>query len=393
MKRLQALLDWGGIQRDILFLALSAAALLIYRARQMESAGDVVSVRVVRPIFKYGVAVCAGLSGGTFTYYVLFGDGQLSLVLSILFWAAVGYFLAEMLLRKSFRVFSAWPGCLVLLALLSALFLCIRLDLTGYQDYIPASGEVSQVTVDLEGSTYPSDGFGGSVQITDPEQVAQITALHQAIVAARSREDSIYDDSFYISLSYTLSNGQSIRRYYHGVPLYRAEQGMEGTVTWALDQLVSDRSFVRAGYGLDQSADWSLTEAYVYDLWDIQTQSHESASLSAAQAEQLWQAVLTDFDAGTIGTRYLFEDQDRLENTCEADLDFSFYLTEQDSMVHRGGSVTITLTPQASHTLAVLEELGVLTDTRIARTHAQADRWYAMTDGAEDTSSLYTASP
>lgn len=136
----------------------------------MESAGDVVSVRVVRPIFKYGVARLRGLSGGTFTYYVLFGDGQLSLVLSILFWAAVGYFLAEMLLRKSFRVFSAWPGCLVLLALLSALFLCIRLDLTGYQDYIPASGEVSQVTVDLEGSTYPSDGFGGSVQITDPEQ-------------------------------------------------------------------------------------------------------------------------------------------------------------------------------------------------------------------------------
>lgn len=121
---------------------------------------------------------------------------------------------------------------------------------------------------------------------------------------------------------------------------------MEGTVTWALDQLVSDRSFVRAGYGLDQSADWSLTEAYVYDLWDTQAHSHESASLSAAQAEQLWQAVLTDFDAGTIGTRYLFEDQDRLENTCEADLDFSFYLTEQDSMVHRGGSVTITLTPR-----------------------------------------------
>ena len=144
-------------------VALSAAALLIYRARQMESAGDVVSVRVVRPIFKYGVAVCAGLSGGTFTYYVLFGDGQLSLVLSILFWAAVGYFLAEMLLRKSFRVFSAWPGCLVLLALLSALFLCIRLDLTGYQDYIPASGEVSQVTVDLEGSTYPSDGLVGAI--------------------------------------------------------------------------------------------------------------------------------------------------------------------------------------------------------------------------------------
>lgn len=68
---------------------------------------------------------------------MLFGDGQLSLVLSILFWAGSGLFLAEMLLRKSFRVFSAWPGCLVLLALLSALFLCIRLDLTGYQTTSP----------------------------------------------------------------------------------------------------------------------------------------------------------------------------------------------------------------------------------------------------------------
>lgn len=359
--------------------ALSVAALLVYRARQMESAGDVVSVRVVRPLFKYGVAVCAGLSGGTFTYYVLFDEGQLPLVLSILFWAAVGYFLAEMLLRKSFQVLSAWPGCLVLVALLAALFLCIRLDLTGYQDYVPASDEVTQVTVDLGGSTYPGDGFGGGVQITDPEQVAQITALHQAIVAARSREEGSYDDSLYLSLSYTLSNGQSIRRYYPGVPLYRAEQGAEGTVTWALDQLVSDRDFVRAGYGLDQFADWNLTEAYVYDLWDTQTQRREDTALSAAQAELLWQAVLADFDAGTIGTRYLFEDQDRRENTCETDLNFNFLQSGLGSTERRNGFVTITLTPQASHTLDILEKLGVLTDTRVARTHAQADRWYAVT--------------
>mgnify|MGYP007089976949 CR=1 FL=1 len=88
---------------------------------------------------------------------------------------------------------------------------------------------------------------------------------------------------------------------------------------------------------------------------------------------QLWQAVLTDFDAGTIGTRYLFEDQDRRENTCEADLDFSFYLTEPDSMVHRGGSVAITLTPQASHTLALLHELKVLDETHLALTNREAE--------------------
>ena len=43
--------------------------------------------------------------------------------------------------------------------------------------------------------------------------------------------------------SYLFVRGEMVSRY--------REQGMEGTVTWALDQLVSDRSFVRAGYGLD----------------------------------------------------------------------------------------------------------------------------------------------
>ena len=45
-------------------LALAVAALLLYRARHMESAGDVVAFRVLYPIFRMGVAFCSGLCLG-----------------------------------------------------------------------------------------------------------------------------------------------------------------------------------------------------------------------------------------------------------------------------------------------------------------------------------------
>ena len=65
---------WGWILLYALVgVVLTAAALLVYRRRQVESAGDVVSFRVVRPLFLYGVSVCASLSFGLFLF-VLFGD-------------------------------------------------------------------------------------------------------------------------------------------------------------------------------------------------------------------------------------------------------------------------------------------------------------------------------
>lgn len=60
--------------------ALAIAALLLYRSRHIESAGDVVAVKLVRPLFKYGVALCAGLSGGMFSYQLLSGLSSLTLM-------------------------------------------------------------------------------------------------------------------------------------------------------------------------------------------------------------------------------------------------------------------------------------------------------------------------
>ena len=84
-------------------LVLAGLALAAYRRRHLESAGDVVSVRWVRPVFKYGVAFCTAVTLSTVFYYVLdplLPRGPWTLLVLMVVWGAAGCFVAEMLLCK-----------------------------------------------------------------------------------------------------------------------------------------------------------------------------------------------------------------------------------------------------------------------------------------------------
>ena len=57
-------------------LALTALAVLLYRRRRSESAGDVVAVGALKPVFRYGLAALAALLGGQFLYSLFWGSFQ-----------------------------------------------------------------------------------------------------------------------------------------------------------------------------------------------------------------------------------------------------------------------------------------------------------------------------
>ena len=57
----------------LVFLAL---AYLLYRRRESERAGDVVAVRVFRPVFRFGVAALSALLGGRLLYALLWESFQ-----------------------------------------------------------------------------------------------------------------------------------------------------------------------------------------------------------------------------------------------------------------------------------------------------------------------------
>lgn len=376
--------------------ALAIAALLLYRSRHIESAGDVVAVKLVRPLFKYGVALCAGLTGGMFTYELLSGLSDLTLMGWILFWGLAGYFAAEMLLRKSFRVLAAWKGAVPLAAVIVLLSLSVHYDWYGFEDRVPQADQVTAVTLNGLHSTPYDDGQGRGLTLEDPEQIALVLQLHRAALALEeeNREEEsdpqgyteyLYEESdpqgyteyLYLDLHYELADGTALERGYSALPIVESDRGVEGTLTWAAGQLLSDRENMEQLYGFhDIEANCRLVAAYLEDVWNTQTRQYETVYIDGS-TEKLWQAMKQDFAEGTIGVRYLFDNSvERMENTCATDLYFDYEAPPKPGDVgisSYGSSFSITLTPQASHTLALLHELKVLDETHLALTNREAE--------------------
>jgi len=355
-------------------LIFALLALMIYRYRHVESAGDVVAIPVVRPIFLCGVSFCTGLCLGTLTA-AFFGwqSEALSLSLSVLVWTVAGWFAAQMLLKKSFRVFRAWKGCLAMVAALALLCTACFLDLFGVEDRVPDASQVASLTVSGD-LGYPYDSGNLRLDnVTDPTQIQRAVNLHQAIVRDKDRADfdsrsyAPGDDYIYFHVRYTMKDGSTLERNYDSVPVYQNEQNQKGSVTWQANQLLQDRELVSLSYGFDRyEQKGRLLDAMLDGAYNMKTHALESIFLnqaSKADLERLWQAVRQDFDEGTIGVRYLFEDQERFDNTYRTDLVFGFEMPfplpgrpDNTSSEH----LTVTLTPQADNTLALLNELGAL---------------------------------
>lgn len=355
-------------------VALALFSLYVYRRRHVETAGDVVAVPLVRPLFKYGVAFCVGLAFGIFTAAFFGWGGPAVLIPCIVVWAVVGYFAAEMLLKKSFRVFKAWRGAAVMAAVMLALSLACFLDVFGVVGRVPDAGRVESVRVELD-MGYPSDsGSHLGADLRDPAQIEKVLALHQAIVDHR-KDDGTYhsgNDYTYVNLNYYLSDGTVLRRSYNSVELFSDELETPGTVSYALSQITNDRELTALAYDFDDfMKDARLTSAYLDNVG--YNGEHYSAYLYLDDYRQeLWDAVQQDFAEGNIGVRYLFNNsEERLRNTCYTDLIFE--VTENRSEARSpadnpnvyyetassGNALRITLTPQARHTLAVLDQTGI----------------------------------
>ena len=173
-------------------LGYAAAGLLLlwpaqalYRRRRLESAGEVVAVNVLRPVFRYILAALGAMILACFLYWGLnlrldrMGAlGAAVFAALMLLGGFIGWSAAEMLMRKSFRVFKmgrAWLGLGVLWALLTCLLFVVELDATGFERRVPAADEVRSVGV----STYTS---GGQMVLREPENVELALELHQRLV-------------------------------------------------------------------------------------------------------------------------------------------------------------------------------------------------------------------
>ena len=372
----------------LVFLAL---AYLLYRRRESERAGDVVAVRVFRPVFRFGVAALSALLGGRLLYALLWesfqaGDTFTPVPLAICLMVAglIGYYAASMLLAKSLRVFrGSAVGALCLVAACAAFCAGMRYDLFGIERRIPDQNEIAQLEIYLARNTYyltPED---------QPELLSGAQDLQRTLIAQKDLIRSNYetyrhggsssdiltaagtmqgaetyrhggsssdpDASTNIRYVYTLKNGATVERFYT-VSFARSDLQTSGSYANVMDSFVNSPALRQARLR------WGDPEFHVESgSFDSQS-TGDYFNLGTQECETLLSAIARDAENGNWGRYDWFED----DGTAYAmDLSFDFYrdlIDERGTHYRSYDSIYITVRPEMTETKQALLDLNLATE-------------------------------
>ena len=204
----------------ILFAVLTVVfvvlALLAYKTRPLEQAGNIVVFSWVKPLFKYGVSVCFAVAGflytvsvGGITVYNSLQGNLIGNTLLAVLWGALGFVLAQMLVMKTWRIFSAYKELLLCCFAVALLFVGFQCDITGFEKRTVDASEVASVTL---GGFYefPSS----DITLYEEENIALALQLHRAAIEQRNSADTQYATDTRVHMEFELKNGTKLSRTY-----------------------------------------------------------------------------------------------------------------------------------------------------------------------------------
>ena len=323
-------------------LVLAILAFLLFRRRRMESAGDVIAVSWLKPVFRYGVTLCCGLTLGMIIATLILNSSQIhfgTLLVCILFASVVGFLAAEMLLEKTIRVFQKknflrLGGALVAMTLV---LLACRYDIFGFTRYVPQADGVVSVSLD------------GRQPVANSTIIEKTIALHQEIVNHRHELENASDSGLHYRITYYLRDGGRVERYYR-LPVGDHSDPDPSSLGYRMEVLENDPTVLLENYFF--TSDQIRLDSVSVEYYSGEFDTYDQISLTAAQEETLVAAMRKDVSLGTLGKTGLLAEDGVAGNV-------SVYLQYvcQDGTWDRGE--TLYVTPEATHTLEALRALGL----------------------------------
>ncbi len=346
-------------------VVLAALALVLYRSRRSETAGDVVAVGWLRPVFRYGVAGLCALLGGQFLYSLFwygFQQGSyydtLPMVVCLLAAGAIGYYGASMLLAKSLKVFrGSWKGLGLVLAGCVLVCCMLHFDLLNVAGRVPEASQIRSVDIRTADNSYTLTPG------QDPALLEQARALHQAVIAGEAHVRAL-DDSRDFTLSeeadpntthtglriiYSLNNGTQVERWYY-LPITRERLSQPDTYDHLLDQFVNSEAMKSRRLHLDDDF-WAVTGGSLFV--DARMESYD---LGSREGSAILEAVGRDLRAGNWGTYDWFAVDSGSDYAL--DLGLSFEGPDGEGRDY----ISIVVNPDMTETVACLKRLGLVTD-------------------------------
>lgn len=186
----------------------------LYNRRKLEGAGQAIAFSTLQMVFKYGVTLCMMMFGG-FYFYQTQGRGSIGwIIFGYISGTIIGYFAAEMLLRKSIWVFRNIKGLGIYIAVMILLILGMQFDVTGYEKRMPDINNVEKVYFSGDFYSYNSEKYKNYIY-SDKNNIKNIYALHNQIIKDKKlNKFSTGKSSRSVVFVYQLKNGKKLSREY-----------------------------------------------------------------------------------------------------------------------------------------------------------------------------------
>jgi hypothetical protein len=259
----------------VVFLVI---ALLVYRRRALEGAGDFITARPLAPVFSLVYTLAMGAA-----FYLV---GQIMGGVEDVFFfigLTIGYYTGQMLLQRTIRVFrlKTLAKFVLLLGLVIGSMVAVWLDPLGITRYVPEKEQIAWVDLDT-----PYSYTAHSKKSASEEKIKAVQELHRQIL----KENRIVDENAYhydsgksllVYLTYTLKNGQEVRRYYNVEINGKA---------WNLLRPLLSRP--------EEVMDYTNWEEFLADKPKVELNGGTTMPLS--DAHTLLEAIKADCEAGTM---------------------------------------------------------------------------------------------
>lgn len=303
-------------------LAFALFAMFILKHRKMETAGDVVAIKHLKPIFKYCLSVGCALVFGVLIFWAVFNEksnihgvrSMMFLLVFMLFGAFVGYFAAEMLMKKTMRVFKGrgWLGFGITAALIVAFMLCNEYDVFGYERHLPTPDQVQSVQIQCSGQ---------KAQLKEPENINNVLSLHKDIISNKNANEKCLGndnlDNFNTIITYTLKNGNIMRREYS---IYYPATNDILTLTDIMNSKEGLANRIETSIPVDAH---NIMDAYI-SYFDIASSSNKEIELTPSQAYDLYsRCMVPDMNAGTLGKVRFVRDENYDNIVCDCSVSFT----------------------------------------------------------------------
>lgn len=195
---------------SVFVLVSYVLSLFIYKKRNIEAASEAIAFNGLKVVFKYGAAFCMMLLGGM--YFDAMQNKFAWLIFGYTAGGIIGYFAAEMVLQKTWRVFGRVKG-LGYFAVAMVVVVLITQAFAPYEKKVPALDEIKSVTYANNIYMVPDDRLAPK-PLLQPENIEAVRKFHERIIKNEKMNEQEMESQEFALFNYELKNGDQLIRQY-----------------------------------------------------------------------------------------------------------------------------------------------------------------------------------